>query len=111
MALTDLIRNPQTEQEMHLWSWAHRVEHTNIRQRVQALTTINLREFVLEPINFADMRDWLEDHQQMHADMTSVTRVQSNDLERVDWNDPKQRAAWIELHYKEHFDVNTVLGL
>jgi len=111
MALADLLVAPKTPQDMQLWALHHRVEHEKIRDRIQALTAINLPEYQIEPIYLKDPRKWLADHQQAHSDMTEITGVQSVDLETVDFSDQKQRAAWAQLHWLEHYAVNAVLKL
>jgi len=35
-------------------------------------------------------------------DANGVLRTEANDLETVNWEDPAQRDAWIEIHYEEH---------
>jgi len=111
MSIIDLQRSPKTDQEFQVWAWAHRVEHTRIRNRIQALGGPNLQDLQLEPINTNDMTGWLERHQQAHEDMTLATNVQSVDLQTVDFKKPDEVNAWIEIHYREHFDVNSVLRI
>jgi hypothetical protein len=112
MSLADLQREPSEDpHELMLWQNAHRIEHQRIRQAIQDQTTVNLPDYVIDPITTNDLGNWLARHQSLHADMTSITHVQSVDLETVDFKDAKQRRAWSDLHYLEHFLVNTVLGI
>jgi len=111
MALVDLLRTPEDAHALMDWSFAHRIEHERIRDAIQAQASINLPSAVIEPINIDDMQNWLTRHQALHADFTGVLNIQSSDLETVKFDDLKQRRAWIELHYFEHFLANSVLGI
>lgn len=111
MPVQDLQSVPDTEHSLWRWSYAHRIEHLRIRDRIQALGGPNLIDYQIEPINTNDLTGWLERHQALHADMTLATNVQSVDLQTVDFKKKDELKAWIEIHYREHFDVNSVLKI
>ncbi len=74
-------------------------------------STINLFQYQLDPINFDDPQQWLENNAQTHDDMNGVLGLQGTDLQGVDLKDKNQLNAWIFLHYQEHYSAHQALGI
>lgn len=100
--LAHLLTKPATDQDWALWSWAHRDQHQQIRQAIQAQGGPNLTEYALDPIVPDRFDVFLDANQQSHNDFNGILQTQGNDLSDVDPKDQNQLSAWIWLHYKEH---------
>ena len=109
--LADLLIAPQNELEWSRWSFAHRDQHNLIRQAIQKLYGVNLPDYQLDPINFADFTSFLDNNQSAHNDMNGVLGLQSSNLEQVDFQNKAQLEAWIYLHRREHEAAAFKLGI
>lgn len=109
--LAYLLNAPRTSEEWSVWSYAHRDQHDQIRQAIQARTGINLTEYQLDPIILDDLPDFLNNNQRTHNDMNGVLKAQGSDLSQADLTDPNQEQAWIWLHYQEHVTAADILHL
>ena len=66
--------------------------------------------YILDPIG-DDLDQWLLDHQNAHNDLGRVTGVNNSDLQTVDFNDPGQRQAWLQINAQEHTTFGVALGI
>ena len=102
---------PKTDTDWQAWGFDHQASHDAIREAIQAQGGPSLAPQIIYPIPLAAMRVFLANNQQLHVDMTGVTRQQSVDLEDVDLKDAKQLEAWINVHVQNHWDVESALGI
>lgn len=110
--MTPLLRNiPHTPQEWNQWAFSHRDSHDRIRAAIKAKFGISLTDFLVDPINPEDFQNFLQNNSQLHGDMNSVLGLQSGDLQDVDLSKDNQKAAWIDFHFKEHFDAEAKLDI
>jgi hypothetical protein len=70
-----------------------------------------LTTYVLDPIAGFDRDNWLRRHQTAHNDMNEVLGIAGNDLSDVDFKNPKELQAWINLHAQEHLQANDILRI
>jgi hypothetical protein len=106
-----LLESPRTPEQWLRWSYHHRDSHTRIRQAIQKQKNVNLVEYQLDPIFDQDLQGFLQRNSQSHGDMLSILGIQSEDLLDVDFKDERQAQAWIQLHYYDHFNAETALGI
>lgn len=106
-----LLESPRTPQDWVRWSFHHRDSHARIRQAIQKQKGIGLPDYQIDPITEEDLKGWLQHNSQLHGDMLGALGIQSEDLLDVDFRDPKQAQAWVFLHYQDHFNAETALGI
>lgn len=111
MPLADLLNVPQSQQDWFIWSYAHRDQHTLIRNAIQIKYGVNLSVYQLDPINLDEVQFFLEQNQQAHDDFNGVLNLQSTNLLLSDFTDKAQLQAWIYLHRREHEDAANALGI
>jgi hypothetical protein len=97
-----LLVAPRSPQDWSRWSFHHRQSHDAIRNAIREKLSINLPEYVLEPISDYAPRNFLENNQSAHTDMNGALNRPASDLEEVDFTNESQLRAWIYLHWQEH---------
>lgn len=109
--IVTLLEDPKTLEQRAIWSFAHRDHHQQIRQAIQAKGGAVLQDYQLDPISEQDFQGWLQRNSQTHGDMNGALGLQGVDLLDVDFQDDKERQAWVFLHYQEHFNAAAKLGI
>lgn len=102
MSVADLFNIPSTNTEMAAWSFQHMAHHRLINAAIQQTYSIDLPEYILDPVNLADPQAFLNQHQEMHNNTDRLFNISGFDLTDVDWSDPGQRAGWIFLNAQLH---------
>lgn len=91
--------------------FSHAQDHNNlIAQANLAPFNAGLEYRILDPLG-VDLEQWLFDHQKLHNDLGTVTGLQNADLTVVDFQNPAQRQAWLDLNFAEHRTFSVALGL
>lgn len=54
---------------------------------------------------------WLEQNQFAHRDFNAILGTASLDLSVTDFEDPRQREAWIFTHYNSHLAAESTLKI
>lgn len=111
MSLAGLFNVPQTPDQLAEWSFINAAAHADINRVVFQDFNITLASYVLDPINQADLQNWLALHQIMHQQMDAVLGIAGYDLFDVDLTDRGQFAAWIQDHAAEHLQAGQILNL
>lgn len=111
MPSSSLLNIPRTEEQWAIWSFNHAQQHVEIIQAVKQDIGTDLSQYQLDPINFTDIRSWLERHQQTHVDMNVALNLQSIDLQQVDLKDENQLNSFIYYNWLQHITVNQLLGI
>lgn len=113
MATNSLLNTPKNSQEWTVWSFNNKQENTRIRQAIfsQSNGSINLPEYVLDPIDFNDESNFLSRNQQAHDDFNGALGLNGVDLEGVDLSDSKQLQSWIFLVWSEINIAQLQLGI
>ena len=106
-----LLDPPRDDLEWQRWGFDHQASHDAIRAAIQAIGGPALAPQVVYPIALGSMRVFLAANQTLHIQMNAVLGQQSSDLEDVDLRDDKQREAWVNVHYAEHFNAEQALGI
>jgi hypothetical protein len=109
MGLAQVVYPRPTEQGFTEWSFDHYQHHLAIIKQAANLG-YQLNEYRIWPITPDSMKDFLDQHQQMHAEMNAVANVQGSDLQDIDFKDKKKSDAWFYIHYVEHQSVAAFLG-
>ena len=108
--LAALENIPRSPQQWSLWAWDHRDSHDRIRAAILRRTGSNLADWQIEPINPNYMTDFLQANSSLHDDMNSALNLQSTNIQDANLGDEKELAAWIKLHYLEHYYAEIVSG-
>jgi hypothetical protein len=101
---------PHSPEDWARFAWDHRDSHNRIRAAIKAKYGAVLNDYQIDPINPDSINQFLENNSQLHSDMNGVLKLQSSDLLDVDLQDERQMAAWIRLHYIEHYNAEQLLG-
>lgn len=109
--LVRLLEIPKSAEEWSAWSWSHRTSHVRIISAIKQKNKVDLTEYPVDPINFDRIGDMLAANQAMHLAFSGILKLQSVDLESVDFRNESQKAAWVYLHYKSHYDAENALGV
>lgn len=109
--LAALENIPHTPQDWLFFAWNHRDSHDRIRAAIRQQKQINLTDYQVEPISPSDFNQFLQNNQQLHADMNGVLKLQSADLQDVNLKDDNQLVSWIRLHWLEHSSAEQALGI
>lgn len=102
MAVADLFNVPSNSAEMAAWSFAHMAHHRDIISTILRVKNIALPEYVIDPVDLSDPRNFLDLHQEMHNNTDTLYGIAGFDLTDVDWSDPNSRAGWIFLNATLH---------
>lgn len=111
MSIASLINVPKNQREWDSWSFTHKVQHDNINRAILAQKNKTLTTYILDPINQDDSDVFLQNNSQIHIDICSILGVEGSDLTSVNWQDEKELGNWIYLHWQEHSNFNTKLGI
>lgn len=111
MALASLYNVPSTDNERSQWAFAHMAHHRDINRKIYELLAIALPEFILDPINPADMGSWEYQHQEMHNNQDSILGIAGFDLSELDWTNQNELAGWIYLNALEHKQASDILEI
>lgn len=110
MSLANIANVPHTDTELSIFSFANADSHLRIINAIRSKSGAMLLYSPVDPIPKADISTWGYMHQQMHNDMNSALGLAGNDLTDVDFSQPGQVAAWIELHFREHYAAENAAG-
>lgn len=110
MSVPQLLNMPQSADEWTQWSFSHRDSHNRIRAAILKQSGISLTDYQIDPINPDAFAYFLQNNAQLHGDMDTVLQLQSVNLYDADLKDPAQLRAWINIHFKEHYDAEFKLG-
>jgi len=109
--LAALLNVPQTEEQWQQFSYDHRNSHDKIRAAILKKYGVNLTDYLVDPINLNDLKQFLQNNATLHTDMNAILKSQSADLLDVKLDDPQQVSAWINLNYQEHQNAEQLLGI
>lgn len=109
--LADLMNVPSTDEDWQIWGLAHELIHQQMIEAIAAAGGGQLQQYQLYPFSTDRMDDFLERNQRAHADINELLNLNSTDLLEVDFEDERERAAWVKIHHQEHFDMAQRLGI
>ncbi len=92
------------------WVFYHSQDHNRLLIRANGHFNAKLEYRIIDPLP-ADLDQWLLDHQRLHDDLGNLTHFTNSDLQSVDFQDPRQRQAWLEINQQEHATFATALGI
>src|SRR5690348_8916821 len=111
MPLAQVLFPPPTEQGWTEWAFQHYQDHVALIAAIKRDTGANLPLYEIYPINPNDTTTWLEQHARQHADMLAVYGIIGSDLSTVDFENKRQKDAWLWLNFTEHRSVRDATGL
>jgi response regulator of citrate/malate metabolism len=109
MGLAQIIYPRPTPKGFDEWAWDHYQHHLAIIQQASRVG-FTLNQYQIWPVTERNFKDFLQQHQQMHAEMDAIAGVQGSDLQDLDLKDKKKADAWFYLQYVEHQSVAQFLG-
>jgi hypothetical protein len=109
--LPTLLNTPKTDQELSIWSFAHRDDHDLVAEALRTRFGVQLTHNVLDPIPQFDMQDWLLRHQNEHNDNNGLLGSIGVDLTEVNFDNPSEKSSWFYIHYLEHYNWHQALGI
>lgn len=109
--LKNLLNVPSSKFEWAIWSFSNRTVIAAIRQAIQVQHTVNLTEYVLDPLDLDNPQGFLQNNGQAHRDFNLVLGAQSSDLEEVDIKDRKALEGWIYANYQELYTASSILKI
>lgn len=109
--LAALSNVPKTEEQWRQFSYDHRNSHDKIRAAILKKYGVNLTDYLVDPINQDNIKQFLQNNAALHTDMNSILQAQSSDLLDVDVSNPQQLDSWINLNYQEHQNAEQLLGI
>jgi hypothetical protein len=99
--IMSLMNVPQSNLEWQRWGFNHARVHQQIRDALRTKNQYIVGDYILDPIAFDAIDEWLGRVQQTHTEMNTALNLSSNNLENADLTDPNQAAAWIYLNWQE----------
>lgn len=102
---------PKESQQRNWWTLQHKADHDEIILAIAKKNGLNLKQYIIDPINPNDFDGWQLRHQQMHDDMNNATNTPSTDLSVTDFSDNEGRQRWALLHFREHQQNREALGI
>ena len=109
--LAGLLNIPHVDEDWSWFAWQHRLSHDRIRQAIKAKYGYNLTDYVIEPFDSNNLKDFLQNNASLHTDMNGVLHLPGIDLFDTDLTKEHERSAWIYFHFQEHFDAEAKLGV
>ena len=109
--IATLLTVPKSAADWQIFGFAHAQVHTQIRQALLTKKNYVVGDYILDPINFEAIEEWLGRVQQTHIEMDQALNLASNSLEGVDFNDRNQTEAWIYLNWQEDNAACIALGI
>ena len=92
------------------WVFYHAQDHNRLIARANSAFGAKLEYRILDPLP-SDLDQWLFDHQRLHDDLAALTQYTNSDLQTVDFENPAQRDAWLQINQQEHSTFSTALGI
>lgn len=114
MPIASLFNIPGTSEEFSEWAFAHAVHHIDINRVLYERFLVALPAYILDPFDPSNERaidQWAYNHQLMHQAQNQALGISGFDLSSVNWQDEKQRAAWIQLNANEHLQASNILEI
>lgn len=113
MAVANIANVPVANDPASLlnFSFANQAHHRDVIAALATITGTQLPIYDMDPISSESLGTFLAVHQQSHNDINGALGTEGVDLTAVDFADPQQLEAWIRLHFLEHLQWATVLGV
>lgn len=111
MGLANLANVPRSPEEVSVFAFSNQDEHFKAAAALGRTKGLNLPLYPVDPIPFADIGVWAQNHQQMHNAVNAALGTAGADLTGVNFQDEAQLAAWISLHFAEHQAWQQILGM
>ena len=107
--LAVLLEVPETPDEWGRYAFHNQNQVFLIQQAILEQKGITLNPYVLFPLNLDVPTQWLQNNQSAHTDFNAVLGLQGHDIQDLDFNNPDEVAAWVNLNYNELFDASSAL--
>ncbi len=111
MSLANIFNIPGDPETMAAWSFSHMAHHRDIIRRLYQTRGLLLDEYAIDPVNPNNLKGFLDQHQIMHQQFSTVLGLPGWDLGEVDWQNKGQRSVWIDLNARAHRAASDVLGV
>ena len=81
------------------WLRAHQSSHSDAARATSTFLPI-LDPFDLQ--NEEAREVWLADHARAHDEVNAYLNIAGSDLTELDWSNPREVQAWVDLNFLEH---------
>lgn len=109
--LAGLLNIPHNTEEWAKWSWDHRLSHDAIRAAIKKQYGFDLTDYLIDPISPNEVHQFTQNNSELHDDMNATLKLSGSNLEDADLKKQNVLAAWINLHYLEHYYAEQKLGV
>lgn len=99
-----------TEHDFTEFSFAN-ADHHNLVSSALKAKGVTVTRYILDPIPSFDVQNWLRRHQDGHTQVNAALGINGNDLTDVDFSKPDEADSWAQLHYSEHQEWASALGV
>jgi hypothetical protein len=106
-----LLNMPQSQEEWARWSFHHRQSHNAIRLAIRSQLSIDLPEYIIDPISSVAPNQFLAANQHAHTDMNGALGRQGSNIQDVDMTNERALRAWIYSHWLEHNTAEDTLRI
>lgn len=110
MGLANLANVPRSDSEWSVYTFSNQAAHFDVQQAILNKLKATLPLYPVDPINFDDPGQWIQNHQQMHNAVNGVLGTPGADLTGINFRDLAQVEAWVFLHFTEHATWARILG-
>ena len=110
-AVASLYNVPGTPEELAKWSMVHMAHHRDINRVIYQVFAIALPEYLLDPIDPANLGPWDDLHQAMHQSQDEILGISGYNLLGIDFSNQQLLATWIFLNATEHHQVADILRI
>jgi hypothetical protein len=109
--LASLLQVPRNDNDWRAWSFANSQDLLEIQQAIQAQHGVNLPQYVLDPVTIDALPRWLERNQQALDGINGVLKLQGDDVEIVDLENPRELQGWVYSIFQQHRDARAALKI
>lgn len=102
---------PATKANWARFAFAHMAQHRDYIRVAFQMFGVELQEYILDPFDPQNLGLWPWHHQLMHDQLNAVIGVSGYNLQEINFDDPDNLHAWIDLHSDEHNRESAILGL
>ena len=114
MGLATLLNLPTTPELLTQFSFANQDSHRKIAAAAFAQKNgVVLPVYPVDPIPLfgGGIQVFGYNHQVMHDAMDALLGIQGQDLTGLNFENEAQLSAWIQQHFIEHYQAETMLGV
>jgi hypothetical protein len=103
------------EDDQSFFSHHNSEHHRAVAQAILNKQHISIPSYILNPMpkvsDKAGMEGWIEQHAELHSIINEILKLTNNELDSVDLTNKDERASWLQLHFNDHWQWGSTLGV